>query len=144
LPCRRRAFEHQPEKAEPFVINRVTPVKGGAARGPWVERDGPQTWILQGVLPPLPGAGASSRPGRLDLKNPGVFPRAPFVPRLQPRAVAPPVGRHGRGSLLLAQSQFFSCVAGSSVSDDAAQTPARDALKWLAQLGGYGLPFYVD
>ncbi|APD47918.1 general secretion pathway protein D [Synechococcus sp. CS-602] len=119
-----------------FVI-QVTPVKAGAAPRPVVSADG-RNLILSFAAAPQ----ASLQTGRLDLNTPGRVPQSAFVPPLQPRAVAPPVGDMAVGSLLLRNPSFVN-VQGPSVTMTLRNAPARDALMAVAQLGGYGF-VYVD
>lgn len=123
-------------KGDRFVI-QVTPVQAGAVPRPVVSADG-RNLILSFAAAPQ----ASLQTGRLDLNTPGRVPQRTFVPPLQPRAVAPPVGDMAVGSLLLRNPSFVN-VRGPSVTMTLRNAPARDALMAVAQLGGYGF-VYVD
>ncbi|WP_457767644.1 type II secretion system protein GspD [Cyanobium sp. ULC082] len=119
-----------------FVI-QVTPVANGPVNRPVVSADG-RNLILS--FPAVPQS--SFQTGRLDLNTPGRVPQAAFVPPLQPRAAAPPLGDMAVGSMVLRNPSYVN-VRGPSVTMTLRNAPARDALMAVAQLGGYGF-VYVD
>jgi len=79
---------------------------------------------------------------RPNLTQPGALPSSSFVPPLQPRAVAPPLGDMAVGSMVL-RNQSFVSAQGPAITLTLRNAPARDALMSMAQLGGYGF-VYVD
>ncbi|WP_259727036.1 MULTISPECIES: type II secretion system protein GspD [unclassified Synechococcus] len=119
-----------------FVI-QVTPVANGPVNRPVVSADG-RNLILS--FPAVPQS--SFQTGQLDLNTPGRVPQAAFVPPLQPRAAAPPLGDMAVGSMVLRNPSYVN-VRGPSVTMTLRNAPARDALMAVAQLGGYGF-VYVD
>jgi type IV pilus assembly protein PilQ len=119
-----------------FVV-QVTPLANGPVNRPVVSADG-RNLILS--FPSVPQT--SFQTGRLDLTMPGRVPQAAFVPPLQPRAVAPPLGDMAVGSMVLRNPSYVN-VRGPSVTMTLRNAPARDALMAVAQLGGYGF-VYVD
>jgi len=119
-----------------FVV-QVTPLANGAVNRPVVSADG-RNLILS--FPSVPQT--SFQTGRLDLNTPGRVPQTAFVPPLQPRAVAPPLGDMAVGSMVLRNPSYVN-VRGPSVTMKLRNAPARDALMAVAQLGGYGF-VYVD
>jgi type IV pilus assembly protein PilQ len=70
-------------------------------------------------------------------------PTAAYVPPLQPRAVAPPVGDMAVGTMLLTNSSYLN-VSGPPVTMTLRNAPARDVLMALSRLGGYGFVFVED
>jgi type IV pilus assembly protein PilQ len=119
-----------------FVV-QVTPLANGPVNRPVVSADG-RNLILS--FPAVPQTSFQS--GRLDLNTPGRVPQAAFVPPLQPRAVAPPLGDMAVGSMVLRNPSYVN-VRGPAVTLTLRNAPARDALMAVAQLGGYGF-VYVD
>jgi type IV pilus assembly protein PilQ len=88
---------------------------------------------------------ASQQTSSLDLRRPGRVsePTAAYVPPLQPRAVAPPVGDMAVGTMLLTNSSYLN-VSGPPVTMTLRNAPARDVLMALSRLGGYGFVFVED
>ena len=119
-----------------FVV-QVTPLANGPVSRPVVSADG-RNLVLS--FPTVPQT--SFQTGRLDLNTPGRVPQAAFVPPLQPRAVAPPLGDMAVGSMVLRNPSYVN-VQGPPVTLTLRNAPARDALMAVAQLGGYGF-VYVD
>ncbi|MFM7312747.1 MAG: type II secretion system protein GspD [Cyanobium sp.] len=115
----------------------VTPVQGAAVPRPVVSADG-RDLILSFAVPTNPQLQTATP----SLTTPGRVPEASFVPPLQPRAVAPPVGDIAVGTMMLANTSFLN-VSGPPVTMTLRNAPARDALMALAQMGGYGF-VYVD
>jgi type IV pilus assembly protein PilQ len=88
---------------------------------------------------------ASQQTSSLDLRRPGRVsePTAAYVPPLQPRAVAPPVGDMAVGTMLLTNSSYLN-VSGPPVTMTLRNAPAREVLVGLSRLGGYGFVFIED
>jgi len=70
-------------------------------------------------------------------------PTAAYVPPLQPRAVAPPVGDMAVGTMLLTNSSYLN-VSGPRIDMNLNNADARLVLKTLSQKGGYGFVFVED
>ena len=115
----------------------VTPVQGGAVPRPVVSADG-RDLILSFAVPTNPQLQTATP----SLTTPGRVPDPTFVPPLQPRATAPPVGDMAVGTMMLANTSFVN-VSGPPVTMTLRNAPAKDALMALSQLGGYGF-VYVD
>ena len=81
--------------------------------------------------------------GQLDLRRPGRVMQPTYVPPMQPRAMAPPVGDMAVGTLLLNNRSFVG-VSGPPVTLTLNNAPAKDALMSLARLGGYGFVYVGD
>ena len=88
----------------------------------------------------LPGRSQSRQTARLDLRRPGRVPQPVFVPPIQARATAPPVGDIAVGTMLINNRSYVN-VSGPSVSLTLNNAPAKDALMSLARLGGYGFVY---
>lgn len=86
---------------------------------------------------------ATSSTANFDLSRPGRLPQPSFVPPLQPRAVAPPVGDMAVGTMMLANTSFVR-VSGPNVTMTLRDAPAKDVLMSLARLGQYGYVFVDD
>ncbi len=115
----------------------VEPLQGIPIGQPTVSADG-QDLIINFPLP-TQVVGMVARP---NLNQPGAIPSTGFVPPLQPRAVAPPLGDMAVGSMVL-RNQSFVSAQGPTITLTLRNAPARDALMSMAQLGGYGF-VYVD
>ena len=92
------------------------------------------------------GLGSSSvvrQTGQLDLRRPGRVAQPTYVPPMQPRAVAPPVGDMAVGTMLINNRSFVN-VTGPPVTLTLNNAPAKDALMSLARLGGYGFVYVGD
>ncbi len=116
---------------------QVTPVPGYPVGRPVVSADGrdliltfpaPAQPTLQTAAPNLTAPGRVAQPG--------------YVPPLQPRAVAPPVGDMAVGTMLLSNTSYVN-VSGPPVTMTLKNAPAKDVLMALARVGGYGF-VYVD
>ena len=116
---------------------QITPVPGYPVGRPVVSADGrdliltfqaPAQPTLQTAAPNLTAPGRVAQPG--------------YVPPLQPRAVAPPVGDMAVGTMLLSNTSYVN-VSGPPVTMTLQNAPAKDVLMALAQVGGYGF-VYVD
>ncbi len=92
------------------------------------------------------GLGTSSvvrQTGQLDLRRPGRVAQPTYVPPMQPRAMAPPVGDMAVGTMLISNRSFVN-VTGPPVTLTLNNAPAKDALMSLARLGGYGFVYVGD
>ena len=92
------------------------------------------------------GLGSSSvvrQTGQLDLRRPGRVAQPTYVPPMQPRAMAPPVGDMAVGTMLINNRSFVN-VTGPPVTLTLNNAPAKDALMSLARLGGYGFVYVGD
>jgi type IV pilus assembly protein PilQ len=119
---------------------QVTPIPGYPLGRPVVSADGRDL-----ILSFAASGQASQQTSRLDLRRPGRVsePTAAYVPPLQPRAVAPPVGDMAVGTMLLTNSSYLN-VSGPPVTMTLRKAPARDVLMALSRLGGYGFVFVED
>jgi len=119
---------------------QVTPIPGYPLGRPVVSADGRDL-----ILSFAASGQASQQTSRLDLRRPGRVsePTAAYVPPLQPRAVAPPVGDMAVGTMLLTNSSYLN-VSGPPVTMTLRNAPARDVLMALSRLGGYGFVFIED
>ncbi|MED5383849.1 MAG: hypothetical protein VX481_04810, partial [Cyanobacteriota bacterium] len=81
--------------------------------------------------------------GQLDLRRPGRVAQPTYVPPMQPRAMAPPVGDMAVGTMLINNRSFVN-VSGPPVTLTLNNAPAKDALMSLARLGGYGFVYVGD
>ncbi|CAE22272.1 possible general (type II) secretion pathway protein D precursor [Prochlorococcus marinus str. MIT 9313] len=122
---------------ESYQLN-VEGVAGRPLMEPLVSADG------RNLILSFPGLTAQAKQtGRLDLRTPGRVPQASYVPPLQQRAVAPPLGDMAVGTMVLSNRSFVQ-VSGPSVTLTLNNAPAKDALMSLARLGGYGFIFVGD
>ncbi len=119
---------------------QITPIPGYPLGRPVVSADGRDL-----ILSFASSGQASQQTSRLDLRRPGRVsePTAAYVPPLQPRAVAPPVGDMAVGTMLLTNSSYLN-VSGPPVTMTLRNAPARDVLMALSRLGGYGFVFVED
>ncbi len=115
----------------------VTPVPGYPVGRPVVSADG-RDLILTFAAPPQPTLQTATP----SLTAPGRVAQPGYVPPLQPRAVAPPVGDMAVGTMLLSNTSYVN-VGGPPVTMTLKNAPAKDVLMALARLGGYGF-VYVD
>ena len=115
----------------------VTPVPGYPVGRPVVSADGRDLILTfaASVQPTL----QTSTP---NLTAPGRVAQPGYVPPLQPRAVAPPVGDMAVGTMLLSNSSYVN-VSGPPVTMTLKNAPVKDVLMTLARLGNYGF-VYVD
>ena len=116
---------------------QVTPVPGAGVPRPVVSADG-RDLILSFAVPTNPQLQTATP----SVTTPGRVSEPSFVPPLQPRAVAPPVGDMAVGTMMLANPSYLN-VSGPPVTMTLRNAPAKDALMALSQLGGYGF-VYVD
>jgi type IV pilus assembly protein PilQ len=117
---------------------QVTPMPGYPVGRPVVSADG-RDLILSFAAP----AQASLQTARPDMSQPGRVPQGSFVPPLQPRAVAPPVGDMASGTMVVRNRSFVN-VSGPPVSMTVKNGNARTVLLALARLGGYGLAYIEE
>ena len=117
---------------------QVTPVPGYPVGRPVVSADG-RDLILSFAAP----SQASLQTARPDLNQPGRVPQSNFVPPLQPRAVAPPVGDMAVGTMLLSNPSYVN-ISGPPVTMTLRNAPVKDVLMGLSQLGGYGFVYVED
>ncbi|KEF41726.1 MAG: type II secretory pathway, component PulD [Cyanobium sp. CACIAM 14] len=116
---------------------RVAPTPGLPVGRPVVSGDG-RNLILTFNAPPL----TSLQTLTPNITTPGRVPQPGFVPPLQPRAVAPPLGDMAVGTMTISNPSYVN-VSGPAVTMTLRNAPARDVLMALSQLGGYGF-VYVD
>ena len=114
---------------------QVVPLPGLPLARPVIGADGRNLVISFSTVPQ-----PSSQSARADLRTPGTVPQATYAPALQPRAVAPPLGDMAVGSMVLRNPGFIR-VKGPKVSMNLRDSPAKNALMALADLGGYGFVF---
>jgi type IV pilus assembly protein PilQ len=119
---------------------QITPIPGYPLGRPVVSADGRDL-----ILSFASSGQASQQTSSLDLRRPGRVsePTAAYVPPLQPRAVAPPVGDMAVGTMLLTNSSYLN-VSGPPVTMTLRNAPARDVLMTLSRIGGYGFVFVED
>jgi type IV pilus assembly protein PilQ len=117
---------------------QVTPVPGYPVGRPVVSADG-RDLILSFSAPLQPTLQTSAA----NLNAPGRVAQPGYVPPLQPRAVAPPVGDMAVGTMLLSNTSYLN-VNGPPVTMTLKNAPAKDVLMALARIGGYGFVFVED
>lgn len=116
---------------------KVSPAPGFPVGRPVVSADG-RSLILTFNAPALSTLQTLSP----NVTTPGRVPQPGFIPPLQPRAVAPPLGDMAVGSMTIGNPSSVN-VSGPPVTMTLRNAPARDVLMALSQLGGYGF-VYVD
>jgi type IV pilus assembly protein PilQ len=116
----------------------VTPMPGFPVGRPVVSADG-RNLILSFSAP----AQASLDTLTPNLRRPGRVAQSSFVPPLQPRAVAPPVGDMAVGTMTIVNPSYVN-VSGPPVTMTLRNAPAKDVLMALSQLGGYGFVYVED
>lgn len=115
----------------------VSPTPGFPVGRPLVSGDG-RSLILTFNAPAQPSLQTLTP----NVTTPGRVPQPGFVPPLQPRAVAPPLGDMAVGSMMIGNPSYVN-VSGPPVTMTLRNAPAKDVLMALSQLGGYGF-VYVD
>lgn len=113
----------------------VTPMQGAGVPRPVVSADG-RDLILSFAVPTNPQLQTATP----SLTTPGRVSDPSFVPPLQPRATAPPVGDIAVGTMMLANPSYLN-ISGPPVTMTLRNAPAKDALMALSQMGGYGFVF---
>ncbi len=116
---------------------KVSPAPGFPVGRPVVSADG-RSLILTFNAPGLSTLQTLSP----NVTTPGRVPQPGFIPPLQPRAVAPPLGDMAVGSMTISNPSYVN-VSGPPVTMTLRNAPAKDVLMALSQLGGYGF-VYVD
>ncbi|MCT0208779.1 general secretion pathway protein D [Synechococcus sp. CS-1332] len=116
---------------------RVSPTQGFPVGRPVVSADG-RSLILTFNAPAL----STLQTLTPNVNTPGRVPQPGFIPPLQPRAVAPPLGDMAVGTMTISNPSYVS-VSGPPVTMTLRNAPAKDVLMALSQLGGYGF-VYVD
>ncbi len=116
---------------------QVSPTPGVPVGRPVVSADG-RNLILSFTAP----AQTTLQTLTPNINTPGRVPQPGFVPPLQPRAVAPPLGDMAVGTMTISNPSYVS-VSGPPVTMTLRNAPAKDVLMALSQLGGYGF-VYVD
>ena len=116
----------------------ITPVPGSPLGRPVVSADG-RNLILSFSAPNQPTLQTLSP----NITTPGRVPQPRYVPPLQPRAVAPPVGDMAVGTMMLSNPSYVN-VSGPSVTMTLKNAPAKDVLMAITRLGGYGFVFVDD
>ncbi len=116
---------------------KVSPTPGFPVGRPVVSADG-RSLILTFNAPAL----STLQTLTPNVNTPGRVPQPGFIPPLQPRAVAPPLGDMAVGTMTISNPSYVS-VSGPPVTMTLRNAPAKDVLMALSQLGGYGF-VYVD
>lgn len=114
---------------------KVTPVQGKNVPAPVVSSDG-KNLVVRFEAPPLP----VTQTALPNLSRPVPVPTPSFVPPLQPRASAPPVGDMAVGSMVIRNRAYVN-LSGPPVTMTTRGANARDVLMVLAQMGGYGFAY---
>ncbi|WP_216902185.1 general secretion pathway protein D [Synechococcus sp. CCY 9618] len=116
---------------------KVSPTPGFPVGRPVVSGDG-RSLILTFNAPAL----STLQTLTPNATTPGRVPQPGFIPPLQPRAVAPPLGDMAVGTMTISNPSSVN-VSGPPVTMTLRNAPAKDVLMALSQLGGYGF-VYVD
>ena len=116
---------------------QVTPMPGYPVGRPVVSADG-RNLILSFPAPLQPTLQTAAP----NLTAPGRVAQPGYLPPLQPRAVAPPVGDMAVGTMLLGNTSYVN-VNGPPVTMTLKNAPVKDVLMSLARVGGYGF-VYVE
>lgn len=121
-----------------FFELKVSPTPGFPVGRPVVSADG-RSLILTFNAP----AQTTLQTLTPNVTTPGRVPQPGFVPPLQPRAVAPPLGDMAVGTMTISNPSYVS-VSGPPVTMTLRNAPAKDVLMALSQLGGYGFVYVGD
>jgi type IV pilus assembly protein PilQ len=116
----------------------VSPTPGFPVGRPLVSGDG-RSLILTFNAPAQPSLQTLTP----NVTTPGRVPQPGFVPPLQPRAVAPPLGDMAVGTMTISNPSYVK-VSGPPVTMTLRNAPAKDVLMALSQLGGYGFVYVGD
>ena len=111
--------------------------EGMALPDPQIQVDGSSLIVSFTRLPIQTTAMAS---GRLDLSRPGRVAQPRFIPPLQSRATAPPLGDIAVGTMMVNPNNVIN-ISGPPVSLVLNNAPAKDALMSLARIGGFGFVY---
>ncbi|KAF0653006.1 type II secretory pathway, component PulD [Cyanobium sp. Copco_Reservoir_LC18] len=117
---------------------KVSPTPGFPVGRPVVSGDG-RSLILTFNAPAQPTLQTLTP----NVTTPGRVPQPGFVPPLQPRAVAPPLGDMAVGTMTISNPSYVN-VSGPPVTMTLRNAPAKDVLMALSQLGGYGFVYVGD
>ncbi len=117
---------------------KVSPTPGFPVGRPVVSADG-RSLILTFNAP----AQTTLQTLTPNVTTPGRVPQPGFVPPLQPRAVAPPLGDMAVGTMTISNPSYVN-VSGPPVTMTLRNAPAKDVLMALSQLGGYGFVYVGD
>jgi len=117
---------------------KVSPTPGFPVGRPVVSADG-RSLILTFKAP----AQTTLQTLTPNVTTPGRVPQPGFVPPLQARAVAPPLGDMAVGTMTISNPSYVS-VSGPPVTMTLRNAPAKDVLMSLSQLGGYGFVYVSD
>ncbi len=117
---------------------KVSPTPGFPVGRPVVSADG-RSLILTFNAPAL----STLQTLTPNVNTPGRVPQPGFIPPLQPRAVAPPLGDMAVGTMTISNPSYVS-VSGPPVTMTLRNAPAKDVLMALSQLGGYGFVYVGD
>ncbi len=113
----------------------VSPTPGFPVGRPVVSADG-RSLILTFNAPAL----STLQTLTPNVTTPGRVPQPGFIPPLQPRAVAPPLGDMAVGTMTISNPSYVN-VSGPPVTMTLRNAPAKDVLMALSQLGGYGFVY---
>lgn len=117
---------------------RVAPVAGQMLPTPVISSDGRDLIVrFPAVAQPV------TQTARPSLTQPTPVPSPTYVPPLQPRAVAPPVGDMAVGTMTMRSPGTIN-VSGPTVSMTFRNAPASTVLFELARIGGYGFVLIPD
>lgn len=114
---------------------KVVPVQGKTVPAPVLSSDG-KNLVVRFDAPRLP----ITQTARPNISRPVPVPTPAFVPPLQPRAAAPPVGDMAVGSMVIRNRAYVN-LSGPPVTMTTRGANARDVLMVLAQMGGYGFAY---
>jgi type IV pilus assembly protein PilQ len=114
---------------------KVVPVQGKTVPAPVLSSDG-KNLVVRFDAPRLP----ITQTARPNISRPVPVPTPAFVPPLQPRAAAPPVGDMAVGSMVVRNRAYVN-LSGPPVTMTTRGANARDVLMVLAQMGGYGFAY---
>ena len=115
----------------------VKAIQGMALPDPQIRVDG-NSLIISFARLPIQTMALTS--GRLDLRRPGRVDQPNYVPPLQSRATAPPLGDIAVGSIVVTSNNLIN-ISGPLVSLVLNNAPAKDALMSLARIGGFGFVY---
>ncbi len=117
---------------------KISPTPGFPVGRPVVSADG-RSLILTFNAPAL----STLQTLTPNVNTPGRVPQPGFIPPLQPRAVAPPLGDMAVGTMTISNPSYVN-VSGPPVTMTLRNAPAKDVLMALSQLGGYGFVYVAE